>query len=101
MKVSVVLLMGTLFLTACNKDNQGGADNPPVTGRGNGQDGNTGGNGKVYDRGGPPDSANPSMQKPGSGRVDQGGGTTGGGKIDNSISTNANANTNRAGTGNP
>lgn len=90
MKAALVTFAAAALLAACNKsESQGGSEQPPVTGRGSGEQGDTGGNGKVYDRGGPPGSANPSRQKPGSGRIDQGGGATSGGPIDNSVPTNS------------
>jgi hypothetical protein len=73
-------------LTGCNQNQ--GSSNDNSTGRGVGSAGDTGSNGKVYDRGGPPDSDHPGSQKIGSGRIDRGGGQTAGGAIDNSVPAN-------------
>ena len=80
-------------MVGCSRNDSGGGGDQPEgtsTGRGDARHSDVGGNGKVYERGGAPDSANPSSQQPGSGRVDQGGGKTAGGPIDNSVpSTNS------------
>lgn len=78
------------ILVGCGRNGSGGGGDQPEgtgTGRSDGRHGDVGGNGKVYDRGGPPGSPNPSSQQPGSGRIDQGGGKTAGGPIDNSVPT--------------
>ncbi len=89
---TLALLMTAVLLIACRRQNDNGGtgsgDNTPAIGRGAGTGGDTGGNGKVYDRGGPPSSGNPSSQKQGSGRIDTGGGATAGGAINNSVPTN-------------
>ena len=86
MRAAIILLLAAVAV-GCDR-REGGAgdqDKAPVTGRGTGQKGDPGGKGRVYERGGPPESSNPTSQQPGSGRVDEGGGKTSAGPIDNSV----------------
>src|SRR5436190_552518 len=63
---SLLLVLWLFALTGCDKQsNQGGTDrdnNAPVTGRGSGEQGHSGGNGKPYDRGGISVTSNGSNQ---------------------------------------
>ncbi len=92
MKIHFILLTAAALFVGCNRDDaHGGAGasaGPPVTGRGTGH-GDVGGNGKVYDRGEPTNDPNAESYKPGSGRLDQGGGATAGGAVRNSWGTNS------------
>jgi hypothetical protein len=95
-KTTVALGISILLWAGCNRQSgQGGSqgDNPPVTGRGSGEHGDSGGNGKVYDRGGPPNIVN--SHDPGTGRVDKGGGPTTGLPPSSSTATNSTSQTNQ------
>ena len=89
MKSTLIVLTAGALLVGCNKaSNQGGTpeDNNLHAGRGSGEQIDTNGNPVAARRPGPPD-VNYS-DKPGSGRIDQGGGATAGSKPESMPSTN-------------
>ncbi|HLH56130.1 MAG TPA: hypothetical protein VKY92_21190 [Verrucomicrobiae bacterium] len=92
-RTGVILVFSSFVIAGCNRDNgRGGStdNNSTVTGRGTGEHGDSGGNGKPYDRGGPPNISR--SETPGSGRIDQGGGPTTGEPPKSETSTNAGTN---------